>query len=217
MPATSSITTRIRDMAVGFAVPLTGFLAGACVLPARPVEPKACGQKVRAVDDVVDDVNATSTTQARPEIRRPLEIELQLTWRAVLWVESRNGRDKRCYRENAEGSLGPAQITRGCLKDINRILGRQVYASNDRLDIFKSFDMFRVYVLHYWPVARGGCPETWARTWNGGPNGPAKKATERYWRRCTEVLDGRAGESAGLADHDGRGGQTAHERATTPR
>lgn len=112
-------------------------------------------------------------------------IDLARTWVAVCMVESGGQSDAV---GDAGEAIGIAQIHKVCVDDVNRIKGRQEFTYGDRLDPQKSFLMFQTYVLHYYP--KGG-PEQWARCWNGGPKGPSKQATLKYWvkvqRRMSNV------------------------------
>jgi len=105
------------------------------------------------------------------------ELQLLRTWHAVCWVES-NG-DPRAVGDGG-AALGIAQIHRIMVDDCNRIVRGQQWSYTDRLSPVKSFEMFQVYELHYFPH---GSPEEWARAWNGGPTGPEKSCTLAYWQR----------------------------------
>ena len=101
---------------------------------------------------------------------------LERTWLAVCQVES-GGQAQAVGRD---GELGIAQMQTQRVDDVNRILGRRVYAYQDRLDPAKCREMFRVSCMHYWP--QGG-PEQWARHWNGSPTrGPSWQSTQGYWQ-----------------------------------
>lgn len=112
----------------------------------------------------------------------PADREFLRLWWAVCWVESKC--DPRALNPK-EGAVGIAQIRMVCLRDCNRIVGREKYRSDDRLDPVKSFEMFRLYVRYYWP--RGG-PEQWARCWQAGPKGPSKTCSVSYWKRVQAVM-----------------------------
>ncbi len=79
-------------------------------------------------------------------------------------------------------AVGPAQISAAVVADCNRIAGKS-YTLADRQSLEKSQEMFLIYTEHY--GKRFGVPitdEVRARIWNGGPNGPSKQATDRYWK-----------------------------------
>ena len=125
------------------------------------------------------------TEQAEPDQARADLMDR--TWRAILEVESRDGRDPRCWTELPTGELGPAQMMRCRVDDVNRILGSRQYTYEDRLKRRKCREMFEVSCDHYWP--QGG-PEQWARHWNGSPTGgPSQQATEGYWQRIQQAMD----------------------------
>lgn len=108
------------------------------------------------------------------------------TWSAILEVESRTGQDPACWTERPTGELGPAQILRCRVDDVNRILGYHAYDYTDRLDGRKCREMFSISCQHYWP--RGG-PEQWARHWNGSPTrGPSSAATVGYWAKVQRAM-----------------------------
>ena len=73
----------------------------------------------------------------------------------------------------AAGELGIYQITPICLKDCNRIMGREIWSLKDRLDPQKSRIMARLY-LTYWGehIARKGYTvghEQLLAIWRWGP------------------------------------------------
>lgn len=112
------------------------------------------------------------------------ELQLLRTWHAICWVESRG--DPRAVGDGG-CALGIGQIHRVMVDDCNRIVGTRRWSYRDRLCPVKSFEMFRVYELHYFPH---GTVQEWVRAWNGGPEGPKKRATKAYWEKCKKQLDG---------------------------
>ena len=119
------------------------------------------------------------------------------TWQAILTVESHCGQDPRCWIESPDGSLGPAQMRRCRVDDVNRILGRRAYTYQDRLDGTRCREMFDVSVNHYWPR---GTPEQWARHWNGSPTrGPYQRATAAYWVKIQRAMLAQAVQTARAA------------------
>lgn len=110
------------------------------------------------------------------------EILLARTFWACAWVESRG--DPRAVNR-AEDAVGIVQVRPIMVADANRILGRSKYNLADRLDVQKSWEMFRLVVRYYYP---SGTPEQWARTWNGGPKGSSRPATLAYWRKVQAEL-----------------------------
>lgn len=88
--------------------------------------------------------------------------------------------------------LGILQIKFGTLMDIDRIMHRQVYHPDDRLDLEKSKEMCCIYLSHY---TRGtvypnvaAMYEDMARTWKGGPHGKHLDETTEYWHKVEAEL-----------------------------
>ncbi len=126
--------------------------------------------------------------QTDQTIRPDQDALMERTFQAILEVESRDGRDPRCWTELPTGELGPAQMMKSRVDDVNRILGERRYIYEDRLNRTKCREMFGVSCRHYWPE---GGPEQWARHWNGSPTrGPGQRATEGYWQRVQQTMDG---------------------------
>ena len=108
------------------------------------------------------------------------------TAKAVMQVES--GGDPLVVGDGGR-AVGAFQIHKIMVAECNRIVVRQKWTMEDRIDPVKSLEMFKTYCLHYWP--KGG-PEQWARGWNGGPNGPKRASTLDYWRKVNRIMqDGR--------------------------
>lgn len=82
-------------------------------------------------------------------------------------------------------AVGILQIHPIMVADVNRIVGEERWTLEDRLCPDESRAMFRVYSNHY---SRGKSDEHVARSWNGGPKGPQKKATEKYWAKVQRVM-----------------------------
>ena len=104
---------------------------------------------------------------------------------AIVSVESSGG--KHLIGDQGR-SVGPAQIQEVVVRDVNRIAGTR-YTVSDRFDFAKSREMFRIYTDHY--GKKYGVPvtdEVRARIWNGGPSGPQKSSTEKYWRKVKAKL-----------------------------
>jgi hypothetical protein len=105
---------------------------------------------------------------------------------SIIHVESR-GRDNAVSRD---GSAGPLQIKAVLVKDVNRILAHRGdtlrFRMKDRFDRDKAIQMFWIYQSFY--GKQGDSFETMARRWNGGPNGPSKKATRKYWKKVNKQL-----------------------------
>jgi hypothetical protein len=112
-------------------------------------------------------------------------MNLSLLFVAIVSVESSGG--KHLIGDQGR-SVGPAQIQEIVVRDVNRIAGTH-YTASDRFDFAKSREMFRIYTDHY--GKKYGVPvtdEVRARIWNGGPNGPNKASTEKYWAKVKSRL-----------------------------
>lgn len=125
---------------------------------------------------------AASLLLCNPLLLDAKNAEFMRLWWAVCWVESHG--DPQALNSR-EGAVGIAQIRMISLRDANRIIGREKYRSDDRLDPVKSFEMFRLLVRYYAPC---GTPEQWSRIWNGGPDGPHQASTLRYWHKIEAVM-----------------------------
>jgi hypothetical protein len=85
-------------------------------------------------------------------------------------------------------AVGPAQIWNVVVADCNRISGKH-FSLDDRRDYSKSAEMFQIYTDHY--GRKYGTPisdEVRAKIWNGGPSGPNKQATQKYWEKVKAKL-----------------------------
>ena len=86
-------------------------------------------------------------------------------------------------------AVGPAQIWEITVKDCNLILGKPVFKVGDRTSLTKSAEMFQIYTEYY--GKKYGVPvtdEVRAKVWNGGPNGPKKQTTQKYWGKVKAKL-----------------------------
>lgn len=81
---------------------------------------------------------------------------------AIIQVESRG--DKNAVNPNGD-CVGILQITRIVVKDVNRILGKNVYTFEDRFDVEKSKEMFRIIQGYY---NKNNDIELGIRLWNVG-------------------------------------------------
>lgn len=105
---------------------------------------------------------------------------------AIRKVESQNGK----YIKGKNGEIGPYQMKRIVIDDVNRIIGKKTYKYEDARNEEKARKICEFYIL-YWS-RKAGCEfseEAMARIWNGGPNGYKKKSTIKYWKKIKEVLD----------------------------
>jgi len=77
-------------------------------------------------------------------------------------------------------ALGCLQIRACVIADVNKYYGA-TYMHEDALDLAKAARICRLYIEAYAPPGAG--LETMARIWNGGPNGPNKESTRKYWHK----------------------------------
>jgi hypothetical protein len=87
----------------------------------------------------------------------------------------------------SEEAVGLLQIRPIMVREVNRLLGFDVYSLSDRYSIDKSIEMFISYqniVNPEW------CYERSARLWNGGITGMRKSSTDVYWNKFITYLDG---------------------------
>jgi hypothetical protein len=81
-------------------------------------------------------------------------------------------------------ALGPLQIHREVVQDVNRLTGAS-YRHQDMTNRAKARAVCQKYLEHY---GRGATTEQLARRWNGGPRGDTKAATLPYWRKVEAAL-----------------------------
>jgi len=82
-------------------------------------------------------------------------------------------------------ALGPLQIHRGVVQDVNRITGSH-YRWESMTNRVAARKVCEIYLTHY-----GKCKTTedQARIWNAGPQGHKKKtATQAYWNKVEKHL-----------------------------
>jgi len=115
---------------------------------------------------------------------------------SIIHVESR-GRDNALSRD---GSAGPLQIKAVLVKDVNRILARRGdtlrFNLKDRFIREKAIQMFWIYQSFYGKESDSF--ETMARRWNGGPGGPSRKATVKYWKKVNRQFTSRVKTNSDL-------------------
>ncbi len=81
-------------------------------------------------------------------------------------------------------ALGPLQIHRGVVQDVNRITGSN-YRWQSMTNRVQARAVCEAYLKHY---GKGASTEQLARRWNGGPTGDRKSATEAYWAKVKKQL-----------------------------
>ena len=100
---------------------------------------------------------------------------------ALIIVES-SGNDQ-AIGDNGR-ALGPLQIHRGVVLDVNRITGSH-YKHSEMTNRAQARAVCEAYLRHY---GRGKSTEQQARIWNGGPTGDKKAVTLGYWRRVQKAI-----------------------------
>lgn len=100
---------------------------------------------------------------------------------ALIIVES-SGNDQ-AIGDNGR-ALGPLQIHRGVVLDVNRITGSN-YRHSEMTNRAAARAVCQAYLEHY---GKGKTLEQQARIWNGGPTGDRKQATVAYWRRVQKAI-----------------------------
>ena len=81
-------------------------------------------------------------------------------------------------------ALGPLQIHRAVVADVNRFTGSH-YKWENMTDRKQARAVCQAYLEHY---GRGANTEQLARRWNGGPTGDKKAVTLAYWRRVQKAI-----------------------------
>jgi hypothetical protein len=81
-------------------------------------------------------------------------------------------------------ALGPLQIHRGVVLDVNRFTGSN-YRWEAMTNRVQARAVCEAYLKHY---GKGCTTEQLARRWNGGPTGDRKAATVAYWAKVQKAL-----------------------------
>jgi hypothetical protein len=81
-------------------------------------------------------------------------------------------------------AVGPLQIHRGVVLDVNRFTGSH-YQHQNMTNRAQARAVCGIYLQHY---GKGKTTEQMARIWNGGPTGHRKSATITYWRKLKGAL-----------------------------
>ena len=82
-------------------------------------------------------------------------------------------------------AVGPLQIHRGVVQDVNRITGSH-YQWQQMTNRAQARAVCEAYLTHY---GKGKTTEEQARIWNAGPQGHKKKtATQAYWLKVQRNL-----------------------------
>ena len=100
---------------------------------------------------------------------------------ALIIVES-SGNDQ-AIGDNGR-AVGPLQIHRGVVLDVNRITGSN-YKHSEMTTRVAARAVCEAYLKAY---GKGASTEQLARRWNGGPTGDRKSATEAYWAKVKKHI-----------------------------
>lgn len=102
---------------------------------------------------------------------------------ALMLVESGNQAD--AIGDNGR-AIGCLQITKACVRDVNRIYGTSYRWPDDCFNRYLSGRICEQYLTHW--CGPDASPEVLARTWNAGPSGHKQKASLKYWRKVQKHL-----------------------------
>jgi len=111
-----------------------------------------------------------------------LELKKGILIKAISFFESRHNPNAINIAENAVGIL---QIRPIMVREVNRILGDNVYTLRDRFNVSKSIEMFLIVQNYYNPNFNY---EIAARIWNGGGNGMKISKTLKYWKEIEKQI-----------------------------
>lgn len=77
-----------------------------------------------------------------------MRIEKQAAWELFIFalIEVESGGDSTCI--GMANDVGILQITPICVREVNRILGMQIYVLSDRYSVKKSLEMFNIIQHH---------------------------------------------------------------------
>lgn len=102
---------------------------------------------------------------------------------AIIEVESKDG--KYTYNRYEPYAAGILQQFPDYVKDVNRIIGMELYTLEDRNDPKKAKEMFWIYSKHYCPSLD---PEKIIRIQCGGPDGWKEDCTLKYLELVKNAL-----------------------------
>lgn len=122
----------------------------------------------------------TSNINAQTVANDSTDREWNALIEAIIMVES--GGHARAKNGSCVGWM---QISPGCLKACNNLVGYKKFKIEDRYDRKKSIEMFNIFQNRYNPTHDH---EKAARMWNGGP-GYHNSSTNRYWNAVKKRRD----------------------------
>lgn len=119
-----------------------------------------------------------STVNPKPQVEQKTTFDWTHVIEAIIQVES-GGETKAKSKDGA--SCGILQITRVCVDDANKILGKKKYTYQDRFNVKKSKEIFCIIQNRYNPKHDF---EIACRLWNGGCGWRKNiHATDAYYRK----------------------------------
>lgn len=126
--------------------------------------------------------------KATPKPKKAPKVDHDKLILALIKVES-EGRDHLIGDKHLKNkAYGCLQIRKPCLDDVNRACGTN-YTPKDMLGNRKlSIWVCKQYLRLYGGTQANPSPERLAKIWNGGPKGPQKPATEKYWKKVSKHL-----------------------------
>lgn len=122
--------------------------------------------------------NASTVNTKKPQAEQKTTFDWSQIIEAIIQVESRGD----THAKSADGaSCGILQITKICVREANKIVGKNKYTYQDRFNVEKSKEIFCIIQNKYNPKHDF---EIACRLWNGGPFWYKKKSkTDGYYRR----------------------------------
>jgi len=148
------------------------------------------------MESILDSFSSPSSGQAvvDPNQAAACSYSFEDLLDAIEQVESKGNANAVGDNGNAVGAY---QIWKIYVDDVNRILGEDIFAYDDRYSKVRSACMVTVYVQHYCGIAGWDGEfrptqmdrfEAMARIHNGGPQGYRKESTESYWLKVLAEL-----------------------------
>lgn len=105
------------------------------------------------------------------------ELKLKVL-KAIIAVEKPQTKEQAIAAKIRENAVGLLQLRPVAIREVNRILGKQVYYLSDRTDSIKSVEIFFIIQQFHNPEFN---PQKAAYVWNMGSN--YRKATKEQWKK----------------------------------
>lgn len=137
---------------------------------------------------IPENHNADGTPQESVAVRKTVRVN-EFDWilflKALEVIEAPKTAAQKKASIDREGAYGMLQIRQPCLDDVNARYGTSVTLEQ----VQHNRGISRWVCVHYLRMYNADTGyERAARTWNGGPRGPFKQATEPYWHRVKSEL-----------------------------